>query len=284
VRLKGEKKFGTKTEVKNMNSFRNVERALEYEINRQIVLIEDGGAVVQETLLWDADKNVAVSMRSKEEAHDYRYFPDPDLVPVLVDEPWIARVKSFLPELPKGRRNRFVDHYGLPKYDADILTLERDLADYYEATVSGISHANPDGYKAVSNWVMTEVLRVVNDEHLALADFPVSPEKLAAMVNLIADGVISGKIAKEVFEEMLKTREHPKTIVERKGLVQLSDTGAIEKIIGEILSKNPLQREQFRNGKAQVFGFFVGETMKATKGKANPKLVNEILKKKLSEK
>ena len=166
----------------------------------------------------------------------------------------------------------------------DILTLERDWRIIMRKPSSEILHANPERYKAISNWVMTEVLRVVNDEHLALADFPVSPEKLAAMVNLIADGVISGKIAKEVFEEMLKTREHPKTIVERKGLVQLSDTGAIEKIIDEILSKNPLQREQFRNGKAQVFGFFVGETMKATKGKANPKLVNEILKKKLSEK
>jgi aspartyl-tRNA(Asn)/glutamyl-tRNA(Gln) amidotransferase subunit B len=235
-------------------------------------------------LLWDADKNVAVSMRSKEEAHDYRYFPDPDLVPVLVNEPWIARVKSSLPELPKERRNRFVEHYSLPKYDADILTLERDLADYYEKAVSKISHANLEGYKVVSNWIMTEVLRVVNDEHLTLPDFPVSPENLAAMVNLIADGVISGKIAKEVFDEMLKTKEHPKTIVERKGLVQLSDTGAIGKIIDEILSKNPSQREQFRNGKAQLFGFFVGETMKATKGKANPKIVNDILKNKLSEK
>jgi aspartyl-tRNA(Asn)/glutamyl-tRNA(Gln) amidotransferase subunit B len=282
VRLKGEKKFGTKTEVKNMNSFRNVERALEYEINRQTVLIEDGGRVVQETLLWDADKNVAVSMRSKEEAHDYRYFPDPDLVPVLVDEPWITRVKSSLPELPKQRRNRFVDQYALPKYDADILTLEKTLADYYETAVSKISQKNPEGYKGISNWVMTDVLRVMNDQHIALRDFPVSPEHLAAMINLITDGVISGKIAKDVFEEMLKTKDHPKTIVERKGLVQLSDKAAIEKIVDEILSKNPSQREQYRNGKPQLFGFFVGETMKATKGKANPKIVNDILKTKLN--
>jgi len=283
VRLKGEKKFGTKTEVKNMNSFRNVERALDYEINRQIVLVEDGGAVVQETLLWDADKNVAVSMRSKEEAHDYRYFPDPDLVPVLVDEPWIARVRSSLPELPKERRSRFIESYALPKYDADILTLERSLADYYEKAASGILHPNAEGYKAVSNWVMTEVLRVVKEEHIAIEAFPVSPENLAAMLNLIADGVISGKIAKEVFDEMLKTKEHPKAIVEKKGLVQVTDSGAIERIIDEVLSNNPAQREQFRNGKTQVFGFFVGETMKATKGKANPKIVNEILKKKLNE-
>ncbi len=284
VRLKGENKFGTKTEVKNMNSFRNVERALDYEINRQVVLIEDGGTVVQETLLWDADKNVAVSMRSKEEAHDYRYFPDPDLVPVLVDERWISGVKSSLPELPKERRDRFVDRYGLPRYDADILTLERALADYYEEAASRISQSNSEGYKIISNWVMTDVLRVINDEHLTVSDFPVSPEHLAAMVNLIADGVISGKIAKEVFDEMLKTKEHPKTIVERKGLVQVSDAGALEKIIDEILSRNSAQREQYRSGKTQVFGFFVGETMKATKGKANPKIVNEILKNKLNDK
>jgi len=283
IRLKGEKQFGTKTEVKNMNSFRNVERALDYEINRQIGLVEDGGTVVQETLLWDADKNVAVSMRSKEEAHDYRYFPDPDLVPVLVDEPWIARVRSSLPELPKERRDRFITVFALPKYDADILTIERSLADYYEKAVSGISQANAESCKNVSNWVMTEVLRVVKEEHIAIDAFPVSPENLAAMITLIADGVISGKIAKEVFDEMLKTKEHPKAVVERKGLVQVTDAGAIEKIVDEVISKNPAQREQFRNGKTQVFGFFVGETMKATKGKANPKIVNDILKKKLSE-
>jgi aspartyl-tRNA(Asn)/glutamyl-tRNA(Gln) amidotransferase subunit B len=282
VRLKGEKKLGTKTEVKNMNSFRNVERALDYEINRQIVLVEDGGTVAQETLLWDADKNVAVSMRSKEEAHDYRYFPDPDLVPVLVDEPWIERVRSSLPELPKQRRDRFMGAYGLPRYDADILTLERDLADYYETTVAKLSNANSDGYKTVSNWVMTEVLRVVKEDQIAPGAFPVSPEHLAAMINLIADGVISGKIAKEVFDEMLKTKEHPRTIVDKKGLVQVTDTAAIEKIIDEVLSRNPAQMEQFRNGKTQVFGFFVGEAMKATKGKANPKIVNDILKMKLS--
>ena len=244
---------------------------------------EDGGTVVQETLLWDADKNVAVSMRSKEEAHDYRYFPDPDLVPVLVDEPWIARVRSSLPELPKERRNRFIEAYALPKYDADILTLERGLADYYEKAVSGISHADAEGYKNVSNWIMTEVLRVMKEEHIAIEAFPVSPENLAAMVNLIADGIISGKIAKEVFDEMMKTKEHPKAIVDKKGLVQVTDTGAIEKIIDEVLSKNSAQREQFRSGKTQVFGFFVGEAMKATKGKANPKIVNDILKKKLTE-
>jgi aspartyl-tRNA(Asn)/glutamyl-tRNA(Gln) amidotransferase subunit B len=281
VRLKDQKKLGTKTEVKNMNSFRNVERALEYEIDRQVALIEDGGTVMQETLLWDADKNVALSMRSKEEAHDYRYFPDPDLVPVLVDKEWIAKVKSALPELPTERRDRFVDTYTLPKYDAHILTLEKDLADYYEEAVTKLSKKDSDGYKSISNWVMTDVLRVVNEKHIAVCDFPVSPESLAAMVNLIGEGMISGKIAKEVFEEMLKTKENPKTIVERRGLVQLSDAGAIERIVDEVLAKNSDQREKYRSGKTQLFGFFVGEAMKATKGKANPKMVNEILKRKL---
>lgn len=281
VRRKGEKQFGTKTEVKNMNSFRNVERALEYEINRQIAVIEDGGSVVQETLLWDADKNVAVSMRSKEEAHDYRYFPEPDLVPVLVDQAWIATVKSTLPELPVERRNRFVDTFSLPKYDADILTLEKELADYYEEVAGKLAKKDSESYKSISNWVMTDVLRVVNEEHVKVNDFPVSPENLAAMVNLIGEGVISGKIAKEVFEEMLKTKEHPKTIVEQKGLVQVSDAGTLEKIIDEVLAHNSDQREKYRSGKTQLFGFFVGETMKATKGKANPKIVNDILKRKL---
>ncbi|HTR80116.1 MAG TPA: Asp-tRNA(Asn)/Glu-tRNA(Gln) amidotransferase subunit GatB [Bacteroidota bacterium] len=282
VRLVGASALGTKTEIKNMNSFRNVERALDYEIDRQIEMIEDGGAVVQETLLWDADKNVVVSMRSKEEAHDYRYFPDPDLVPVRVDEPWIASLKSELPELPKQRRDRFIKQFSLPKYDADILTLERASADYYEQTASTLSQKNPESYKSVSNWVMTDVLRVIKDQHLQWTDFPVSPDNLGAMVNLIAGGTISGKIAKDVFEEMVKTKETPQNIVERKGLVQLSDAGALEKIIDEVVSRNHAQLEEYRKGKTQLIGFFVGETMKATKGKANPKMVNEILKNRLA--
>ncbi len=281
VRLKGAEKFGTKTEVKNMNSFRNVERAIEYEIKRQIDLIEEGGKVVQETLLWDANKNVAMPMRSKEEAHDYRYFPDPDLVPVVVSKEWEESIRTTLPELPVSRRNRFVNEYALPKYDADILTLERDLADYYEHTVSSLLKKDTESFKSVSNWVMTDVLRVVKEDHIAVSDFPVSPEHLSAMINLILEGTISGKIAKDVFAEMLKTKEHPKVIVERKGLVQVSDMGAIEKVIDEILAKNAGQIEAYRGGKSQVFGFFVGETMKAMKGKANPKVVNEILQKKL---
>ncbi len=282
VRKKGEEKFGTKTEVKNMNSFRNVERAIEYEVNRQIELIEDGGKVIHETLLWDANKNIALPMRSKEEAHDYRYFPEPDLAPVVVEKEWIEKMQKLLPELPVQRRNRFIAEYNLPKYDAEILTLERELADYYENTASQLTHKKSEHYKTVSNWVMTDVLRVVNDEHIPLSEFPITPNNLAAMVNLIAEGTISGKIAKEVFEEMLKTKEEPKKIVERKGLVQVSDTGAIEKVIDEIFANNAEQIEKYKAGKTQVFGFFVGETMKAMKGKGNPKIVNEILQKKLN--
>lgn len=281
VRLKGETKFGTKTEVKNMNSFRNVERAIEYEIDRQIKLIEDGERIVQQTLLWDAAKNIIVPMRSKEEAHDYRYFPDPDLVPVVVEKEWINEIERSLPELPAKRRIRFTEQFGLPKYDAEILTQERSLADFFEETVGELAKKDPENYKTISNWVMTDVLRVVNDEKITLTDFPVTPSHLAAMVNLIADGTISGKIAKEVFEEMLTTKEHPKTIVEKKGLSQISDTEAIEMEIEAILNKFPSEVTRFQSGEIKLMGFFVGETMKVMKGKGNPKVVNEILKKKL---
>jgi len=281
VRLKGETKLGTKTEIKNLNSFRFVEKALEYEINRQIGLIESGGKVVQETLLWDAGQGVALPMRSKEEAHDYRYFPDPDLVPVLVDDEWIQKVRLTLPEDPMQRRDRLVSQYKIPKYDADIITSEKALVDYFEGVVENLKTKNEETYKLASNWTMVDVLRVVNTEKIAVTDFPVSPDHLAEMIGLIIDGTISGKIAKDVFEEMLKTKEPPKAIVEKKGLVQVSDTGAIEAIVDDVLARNRGQVEQYIGGKAQVFGFFVGETMKQTKGKANPKVVNEILRRKL---
>ncbi|MEK6755655.1 MAG: Asp-tRNA(Asn)/Glu-tRNA(Gln) amidotransferase subunit GatB [Bacteroidota bacterium] len=281
VRLKGETKLGTKTEVKNLNSFRFVEKALEYEINRQVALIESGEQVVQETLLWDAGQGIAVPMRSKEEAHDYRYFPEPDLVPVLVTDEWIDKVKVKLPEDPTERRDRFVTHYKIPKYDADILTAEKALADYFEAVIKNLGVRNEENYKLASNWAMVDVLRVVNTEKIPINDFPISPTHLAEMINLIVEGTISGKIAKEIFEEMLKTKESPKTIVENKGLVQVSDVGAIEKIVDEVLAGNKEQIDRYLSGKTQVFGFFVGETMKASKGKANPKIVNELLRKKL---
>jgi aspartyl-tRNA(Asn)/glutamyl-tRNA(Gln) amidotransferase subunit B len=285
VRRKGAQAFGTKTEVKNMNSFRNVERALEFEIHRQIQLIEDGGKVVQESLLWDANQNVALPMRSKEEAHDYRYFPDPDLVPVLVDEAWLARVLSGLPELPGPRRDRFVSELSLPRYDADVLTVEHGVAGYFERTL-GLLEPDPakrrDQAKAVSNWVMTDVLRVVAEKKIPIGDFPVSEKNLAAMIALIQDGTISGKIAKDVFEEMVLTREEPRSIVARKGLVQVSDAGAIEAAVDGVLAANAPQVLKYTGGNEKVFGFFVGETMKAMHGKGNPKLVNEILRRKLT--
>ena len=286
VRKRGENRLGTKSEVKNMNSFRNVERALEFEIQRQISLIEDGGLVMQETLLWDADAGVAIPMRSKEEAHDYRYFPDPDLVPVVVDEDWLVRARASLPELPRARRDRYIQQYALPPYDADILTTEKETADYFEAALDAL-HAivgddRKESAKAVSNWVMTDVLRVVSERKVELSAFPVQPARLAAMIGLIRNGTISGKIAKEVFEEMLSSPATPGAIVQQKGLVQLSDEGAIEQVVDQMLGVNAVQVEKYLAGNEKIFGFFVGETMKLTKGKANPRMVNELLRKKLS--
>lgn len=281
IRLKGEKKLGTKTEVKNLNSFRFVEKALEFEINRQIDLIKRDEAIVQQTMLWDSDQGVVVPMRTKEEAHDYRYFPDPDLVPIIVSEKWIDDLKKELPEFPDSRRDRFLRDFKLPKYDADILTEEKELADYFEGVTRCLKRKTEEGYKLASNWTMVEVLRVVNDQDLQLRDFPISPNLLSEMIDLILEGTISGKIGKEVFEEMLVKKESPGQIVERKGLIQLSDEQVIEKIIDDVLLKNSGQVQSYRSGKIQVFGFFVGEAMKATKGKANPKIVNEILHRKL---
>jgi aspartyl-tRNA(Asn)/glutamyl-tRNA(Gln) amidotransferase subunit B len=284
VRLRGTADLGTKTEVKNMNSFRNVERALEFEIGRQVRLIEDGGTVLQETLLWDAGRNVALPMRSKEEAHDYRYFPDPDLTRVLVDEAWIAAVRGNLPELPDARRARFVSDLGLPGYDADVLTAEKGVADYFEETLAslgGEGAARVQNAKTVSNWVMTDVLRVVSAGRTSAAEFPVTPAHLASMIGLIGSGTISGKIAKEVFEDMVATGEDPRTIVERKGLVQVSDAGAIERAVDGVIASNMPQVQKYLGGNDKVFGFFVGETMKIMKGKGNPKVVNDVLRRKL---
>jgi aspartyl-tRNA(Asn)/glutamyl-tRNA(Gln) amidotransferase subunit B len=286
VRPKGETRLGTKTEVKNMNSFRNVERALEFEISRQISLIQDGGRVVQETLLWDADAGIALPMRSKEEAHDYRYFPDPDLVPVVVDETWLDSVRATLPELPQTRRDRFVKEFGLPRYDADVLTTEKGIADYFERALDELQAKAPgrqkENAKAVSNWVMTDVLRVTGERKIGIDASPVEPARLAGMISLIQDGTISGKLAKEVFEEMLTSEENPRAIVERKGLVQVSDESAIEQAVDGVLSANAVQVQEYLAGNQKIFGFFVGETMKLTKGKANPRVVNELLRKKLS--
>lgn len=288
VRKKGVNEFGTKTEVKNMNSLRNVERALEFEINRQIALLADGKEVEQETLLWDADANTTHSMRSKEEAHDYRYFPDPDLVPVCVDKGWKNSVRAQLPELPAQRRSRFIEALGLPRYDTDVLTAEKEIADYFESALAALSNLNGkhwnENAKPVSNWVMTDVLRVVGEKKISIGSFPIEPNRLAGMINLIQSGMISGTIAKQVFEEMLTDSGEAKAIVEKKGWVQVSDTSAIEQAVVEVLSSNPSQVEVFLSGNEKVFGWFVGETMKKLRGKGNPKLVNEILTEKLNAK
>lgn len=276
VRLKDEDKLGTKTEVKNMNSFRNVERAIEFEINRQIEILEEGGNITQETLLWNADLNEAFSMRSKEESHDYRYFPDPDLLPIIVDEKWENKIATQMPELPRAREHRFISKYNLPQYDAEILTSSKETANYYEEILKVT-----DDHKSASNWVMRDILKVINENKISIKEFSVSPENIGKLINLINNKTISGKIAKDVFEELLKENKDPLLIVEEKNLAQISDTSELEVAIDKILNANVKQVEEYRNGKEKVFGFFVGQVMRETKGKANPQIVNEILKNKL---
>ncbi|MFA6979143.1 MAG: Asp-tRNA(Asn)/Glu-tRNA(Gln) amidotransferase subunit GatB [Ignavibacteriaceae bacterium] len=275
VRPFGQKELGTKVEIKNMNSFRNVERAINFEINRQIELIEDGGKVIQQTLLWDADANEAYSMRSKEEAHDYRYFPDPDLVPIEINNEWFDELKAEVPELPDAKHERFMNDFHLPVYDAGVLTQTKELANYFEQ----VANVTND-YKAASNWVMVEVLKVLNEQKIDVKDFSITPQNLGGLINLIQHGTISGKIAKDVFAIMLETKQTAEEIVKEKNLIQISDTSEIEKIIQQIFDANENQVKEFLDGKEKVFGFFVGQTMKATKGKANPQVVNDLLKKK----
>jgi aspartyl-tRNA(Asn)/glutamyl-tRNA(Gln) amidotransferase subunit B len=279
VRPRGQEAFGTRTEVKNMNSFRHVEKALEYEIKRQIALLEDGEEVVQETRLWDASQGVTVSMRGKEEAHDYRYFPDPDLVPLRIDGAWIERIRETLPELPAAKRERFIRDYQLPEYDADILTSTKAMANYYEACVRLFPEP-----KTVSNWIMVELLRELKRDEREIDQCPVTPGHLAEMLSMIKQETISGKIAKDVFEEMYRTGKRPAEIVREKGWTQILDTGEIERAVEKVLQAYPRQLEEYRSGKEKVFGFFVGEVMKETRGKANPKRVNELLRQKLQGK
>jgi aspartyl-tRNA(Asn)/glutamyl-tRNA(Gln) amidotransferase subunit B len=276
IRPLGSQTLGTRTELKNLNSFKHVEKSLQYEISRQKEVILDGGQIVQETRLWDPDKNQTTSMRGKEDAHDYRYFPDPDLLPLVIDDGWIQSVKKSLPELPDEKKKRFMAQYKLPSYDAGLLTSDRELADYFEDCV-GI-FARP---KQVSNWVMGPLLGILNTQEKAIKDAPVSPDSLARLLALVEEGVISGKIAKTVFDEMAQTGKPAQQIVEEKGLVQISDTDAIEEVVSNVISNNPKEVEAYKNGKTKLLGFFVGQVMKETKGKANPKLVNEILKGKL---
>jgi aspartyl-tRNA(Asn)/glutamyl-tRNA(Gln) amidotransferase subunit B len=276
VRLRGAEKFGTKAEVKNLNSFRFLKMALDYEILRQIALIESGGKVVQETRLYNVDTGETVSMRSKEHAHDYRYFPEPDLVPLRISDAWRERVKAGMPELPRQKRTRFIEEFGLREYDADVLTATRAVSEYFEkaAAISG----DP---RTTANWVMGDLSAALNTDGKDFSESPVTPEKLGELVALVVKGELSGKLAKEIFPKMYSTGAGARDIMEREGLKQISDSGALEKIIDEVLAANPKQVEQYKSGKATVIGFLVGQVMKASRGQANPAAVNDLLKTKL---
>jgi aspartyl-tRNA(Asn)/glutamyl-tRNA(Gln) amidotransferase subunit B len=278
VRPRGAEKFGTRAEIKNLNSFRFVEKAINYEVERQIELLEGGGRVVQETRLYDPDRGETRSMRSKEEANDYRYFPDPDLLPVVLDDSFIGELRASLPELPDQKALRFVRDYGLSEYDAGVLTASRELGAYYEDVASRVG-ADP---KLCANWVMGDLAAFLNKDNLEIGDSRVSSTDLAGLVSRILDGTISGKIAKDVFEAMWGEGGTADDIIARKGLRQITDTGAIEQAIEDVMARNPGQLAEYRSGKDKLFGFFVGQVMKATGGKANPAQLNELLKKKLA--
>lgn len=277
VREVGAPQFGTKVEIKNINSFRFVEKAVEYEIERQIDAVERGEKIIQETRLWDPDKNRTFSMRTKEDAQDYRYFADPDLLPLIVSDEMVEKFRNELPELPLQRARRFQEQHGIPEYDAGVLTTEKSLADFYEETAK-----EAHNFKASSNWIMTELLRELNQAHIDIQNSPIKPKQLGRMISLIDKGVISGKIAKTVFQEMWDSGKDPEVIIKEKNLVQLSDPAAIEKIVDEVLAANPQSVEDHKSGKKKnLFGFFVGAVMKASKGQANPEMVNKILQEKL---
>jgi len=279
LRPRGSRELGTKVEIKNMNSFRSVKMALEFEVRRQAQALRAGARIVQETRLWDADQGATRSMRSKESAHDYRYFPEPDLVPLTLDRVWVEELRAGLPELPRARRARFVAQYGLPPYDAEILTQSRALADYFEAAVREFPKP-----KIVSNWVMSELLRELGaDDERAIGSSTITPVRLAGLLALIEDGTISGKIAKDVFEKMVRSGEDGPTIVRREGLTQVADAAAVGAVIDRVLSENPKAIEDYKRGKTAAAKALVGQVMKATGGRANPGVVNRLLEEKLSK-
>jgi aspartyl-tRNA(Asn)/glutamyl-tRNA(Gln) amidotransferase subunit B len=278
LRPAGRKELGTKVEIKNINSFKFVEKALDYEIMRQLKILEGGGKIIQETRLWDSVRNVTESMRGKEEAHDYRYFPEPDLVPMTVDQTWIHDIQSSLPELPDKRRERFVSAFGIPGQDADLMISEKSVADWFEEAV------NLGGQpKDVSNWIKGDLMKLLNEEGKTFDECPFRPSSLVGMLKLIDNGTISGKIAKTVFEEIYGTGKDAEVVVREKGLVQITDSGAIEKAVDDIIAGNPKEVERYKAGEEKLIGFLVGQVMKTTKGKANPQMVNDLLKKRLSE-
>ncbi len=277
VRRQGAPEFGTRAEIKNLNSFRFVERAIDFEVERQIDLIESGHKVVQETRLYDPDKGETRSMRSKEEANDYRYFPDPDLLPLIVDDAFIEAARAALPELPEAKKQRFIDHYGLSGYDAGVLTVSRELAAFYETVVAALS-SEP---KLCANWVMGDFSAFLNKENREIADSPVNAKQLAGLLRRIQDRTVSGKLAKDVFEAMWAGEGDADVVIEKRGLRQITDTSAIEKVIDDVIAASPDQLAQYRAGKDKLFGFFVGQVMKLSKGKANPQQVNDMLMEKL---
>ena len=274
VRKPGDE-LGTRCEIKNVNSVKAVQMAIEHEAERQVEIIEEGGNIDQETRLWDPDKNETRSMRSKEEAHDYRYFPDPDLLPLHLEQSFVDQIKETLPELPDEKKHRFTDAFGLSSYDASVLIAERERADYFEEV------AKDRDAKLAANWVINELLGALNKENQPITKSPIAAEQLGGLIDLIADNTISGKIAKDVFAEMYKTSKDPAAIVEEKGLKQVTDTGAIEKLVDEVIAENPDNVAAYQGGKDKLFGFFVGQVMKKSQGKANPAMVNELLKEKL---
>jgi aspartyl/glutamyl-tRNA(Asn/Gln) amidotransferase, B subunit len=278
VRPVGREKFGTRTEMKNLNSFRSILRAAENEAKRQIEEIESGGVILQETRRWDDNKGYSYAMRSKEEAHDYRYFPEPDLVPVVVDDEWLERIKSSLPELPEARKNRYINEYGLPEYDAGLLTGSKLLADFFEDAVKGSSNT-----KAVSNWIMGDVMRILKDKSLEVENIPFPGSHLAKLVSLIDKGTISGTIAKKVFDKMFDTGKDPLEIVKQEGLEVVNDESAIAAAVRKIIEANPQSIADYKSGKEKAFGFLVGQAMKETRGKANPQVINKLLKEELEK-
>ena len=276
IRPVGQKEFGTRTELKNLNSFKFIQKAIEYEVDRQTKILDQGDTVKQETRLYDSDRGETFPMRSKEEAHDYRYFPDPDLVPIMIDETWVEKLRQTIPELPEQKRERFVKSYGIPEYDTGVLTSSEPLADYFEQCTALFPHP-----KTISNWMMGDLLRELKKDGRNIVDCPVSPSALVDLLKLIESGTVSGNIAKGVFEEMYQTQKSAASIVEEKGLKQITDTSAIEKIVAEVIQAYPSQVEEFKGGKEKVLGFLVGQVMKASKGKANPGIVNKLLKEKM---
>ncbi len=276
VRPKGQKTFGTRTELKNMNSFSHVQKALEFEINRQIELLKNGRQVEQQTLLWDVQKNEARPMRGKEESHDYRYFPEPDLVPVSIDLPWFEAIRSRLPELPDEKAKRFKKRYALPDYDIAILTESRSMADYFEQVAAHFGN-----YKMISNWMLGEVSRTLNERKVSIDTFPISAEKLASLLKAIAANVISTSAAKKVFDFLLKHNFTVDQAIEKLGLKQISDTNEIEAFVERVIKENPMEVKAYRQGKTKVIGFLVGQVMRISKGKANPQMVNQLLRKKM---